>query len=110
MVKLMVLFRASARLAEYDERYNDFLMKLEALPGIRRKAVDVVYSGPGGVTPYRAVIEVLFDDRAALEAALTSQEGVEAGQLLLDFAGPDAVILFADAMEESFEDESADRA
>jgi hypothetical protein len=106
----MVLFRASARAAERDERYNDFLMKLETLPGIRRKAVNVVYSGPGGVTPYRVVVEALFDDRAALEAALTSQEGVEAGQLLLDFAGPDAEILFANAMEESFGDGGANQA
>jgi uncharacterized protein (TIGR02118 family) len=101
MVKLIILFRAGARPAEYDERYNDFLLKLEALPGIRRKAVSIAYSGPGGV-PFRTMVEVFFDSRPALEAALTSPPGVEAGYLLHDFAGPDAVIFFADVMEEAF--------
>lgn len=102
MVKAIILFRQGSRPAIYDQRYNDFLMKLEALPGLRRKSVCNVYSGPGGSTPYRAIVEVFFDDRPSLEAALTSPPGVEAGRLLRDFAATDAVILYADAMEESF--------
>ncbi len=101
MVKLIVLFRQGIRPVEYDERYNDFLMSLEALPGIRRKAVNQVYAGPGGMAPYRMVIEAYFDDREALQTALTSEPGVRAGNLLLSFAGPDAVTLFAEVMEEA---------
>ncbi len=107
MVKLLVLFRAGAHSPQYDEGYNDFLMKLERLPGLRRKAVSTVYAGPGGRMPFGAVVEACFESRAALEAALTSPAGVEAGQALLSFAGPDAVILFADVMEESFDSDDA---
>ncbi|HEC24109.1 MAG TPA: EthD family reductase [Chloroflexi bacterium] len=103
MVKLIVLLRTGARPPQYEEGYNHFLMLLEKLPGIRKKAVNSVYSGPGGLMPYRTVIEVYFDDRAALEAALTSEAGVEAGNALFNFAGPDAITLFADVMEEAFD-------
>jgi uncharacterized protein (TIGR02118 family) len=100
MVKLIILFRAGLRSTEHAEQYNNFLMSLEALPGVRRKSVSNVYSAPGGLVPFRDVIELYFDTRAALEQALTSQPGMKAGNLLLDFAGPDAVTLFAEVMEE----------
>lgn len=102
MVKAIILFRTGMRSPEYDERYNQFLMSLEALPGLRKKAVNNVYSGPGGIVPYRVVVEIYFENRSDLEAALTSPQGVQSGQLLLAFAGPDAITLFADVMEESY--------
>lgn len=106
MVKAIILFRAGARSPAQDERYNDFLMSLERLPGLRKKTVNTVYAGPGGQAPYRAAIEVYFDDRDALAEALTSPQGVESGNMLLNFAGPDAIILFADVMEEVFDNSS----
>lgn len=107
MVKLIVLFRAGKHAPDYEERYNNFLMLLEKLPGIRKKVVSNVYSGPGGLVPFRDVIEVLFDDRAALEKALSSPIGIKSGEALLAFAGPDAVTLFAETMEEVFETDSS---
>ncbi len=102
MVKVIILFRTGAR-TPMDERYNDFLMALEALPGLRRKAVNHVFGSSDGLAPYRTVVEASFDDRAAMEEALTSPAGIQSGQLLRDFAGPDAVTLFADVMEEDFD-------
>ena len=95
--KLIVLFR---RGLDRSEAYNRFLMLLETLPGIRRKAVSTVFAGPGGMIPYQTVVEVYFDDREALLGALASPQGVEAGQELIASFGPDAVILYADSMEE----------
>ncbi len=106
MVKAIILFRSGTQTLEYGERYNNFLMSLETLPGLRKKAVNTVYAGPGGLAPYRAVIEIYFDDRPSLEAALTSPEGVRSGHMLLDFAGPDAITLFADVMEEAYDTQS----
>jgi uncharacterized protein (TIGR02118 family) len=77
-------------------------MLLEKLPGLRKKGVNHVYSAPGGLAHFGASIEIYFDDRAALEAALISPQGIASGQLLLDFAGPNAITLFADVMEEDF--------
>jgi hypothetical protein len=102
MVKVIILLRFNSGTSGNEEGYNQFLMMLEALPGLRKKAVNSVYSGRSGLSLYRTVIELTFADRAALEAALTAEPGVEAGNALLRLAGPDAVILFADVMEEDF--------
>lgn len=102
MVKLIILLRQGVRSSAHADSYNDFLMKLEALPGLRRKAVSSIYGASSGLSPYETIIEAAFDDHAALEAALTSPSGVEAGKTLLAFAAPDALILFADALEQSY--------
>src|SRR5574341_1009071 len=103
MVKAIILFRQMGKQSPvFDADYNDFLMKMEALPGLRRKSVSTVYAAPGGMIPFGAVVEVTFDDHAALQAALTSPPGVEAGNLLNTLAGPDAMILYADVLEESY--------
>jgi uncharacterized protein (TIGR02118 family) len=103
MVKLVVLLRQTdTRAASYEQQYNDFLIKLDRLPGMRRKAVCHVYAGPGGFMPFHGVVEAFFDNPAVLQSALTSPAGVEAGQALLAFAGADAITLFADVMEESY--------
>jgi hypothetical protein len=100
MVKVIILLRGGA---DADARYNDFLMKLEAMPGVRRKTVSTVYGARDGKIPYTAVVEVTFESRAALEAGLTSEAGIAAGRLLAAFAGPDALVLYADTLEEAFD-------
>ncbi len=106
MVKVIVLLRepnTSVNPAEYSQHYNEFLMALDHLPLLRRKAVCDVYAGPGGFTAYNAVVELFFNTREDLQAALTSPEGVEAGQVLLKFAGSEAVTLFANVLEEAYD-------
>lgn len=101
MVKMTILLRAGVMISA-GEAYNDFLMKLEALPGLRRKAVSDVYGSMSGPAPYTTLIEATFDSREALERALTSEPGVEAGHALLRFAGRDAVVLYASTLEEAY--------
>lgn len=103
--KLIILFR---RGLDRHEAYNRFLMLLETLPGTRRKSVSTVFAGPGGLLPFQTVVEVYFDDRQALLAALASPQGMETGQELIASFGPDAVILYADAMEEDAAAPAAD--
>jgi hypothetical protein len=101
MVKLVILIPSGVVYSPaYVENYNDFLMNLEILPGAKRKAVNAVFGGPGG-KKYSSVIEIDFEDRPAIEAALTSPIGVEAGNQLLEFAGPNVVILFVNVSEEA---------
>lgn len=102
MVKVIVLLRGGGGRAVYDEQYNQFLVLLDTLPGLRRKSVSTVFGGPGGATPYQACVEAFFDDNEALRAALTSPPGIEAGRLLLAFAGDEAITLFAEVQEEDF--------
>lgn len=100
MVKVVILLRAG--LSTTSESYNDFLMKLDALPGLRRKAVSDVFGSMSPSTPYTTIIEAVFDSRQAMEQALTSPEGAAAGRALQRFAGPDAVTLYAHSLEESY--------
>ena len=103
MVKLIVLLRQTdIHNPEYETGYNDFLIKLDSLPGMLRKAVCSVYAGPGGPAPYHSVVEVFFADPPSMQAALTSPPGVEAGHALNAFAGADAITLFAEVLEESY--------
>jgi hypothetical protein len=103
MVKLVILLPHGVEYTPaYVENYNDFLMNLEKLPGAQRKAVNEVFGGPGG-KKYSSVIEVDFEDRQAIKAALTSPLGVETGKQLLGFAGPNVVILFVDVLEEAID-------
>ena len=103
MVKLIILFRSGVYPAEFDQHYNQFLMMLDELPDIRKKTVNQVYAGPGGTPAFSSVIELFFDDREALQAALLSEEGKISGVFLKNFAAHDSVTLFADALEESYE-------
>jgi uncharacterized protein (TIGR02118 family) len=103
MVKLIVLFRQTdIQKPDYDQGYNNFLIKVDHLPGMLRKAVSHIYAGPGGFVPYHAVVEAYFENPAALQAALTSPPGVEAGNALTAFAGADAITLFAEVLEENY--------
>ena len=103
MVKLQILFRTGQRSESYYDSYNHFLIKLDQLPGLRRKSVSSVYGALGGKIPFDTIVEAYFDDQPALEAALTSEAGAEAGRLLIQFAGPDALALYADVLEESYD-------
>ncbi|NDJ53380.1 MAG: hypothetical protein GYB68_09890 [Chloroflexi bacterium] len=102
MVKLVILLSPlDTEQVNPNVSYNDMLMQLEAIPTVRRKAVSTTWGGPAGI-PFDAIIELYFDHRLALEEALTTPEGTRAGQTVLAFA-PNAVIFFADVMEESFD-------
>ncbi|GAB4472527.1 MAG: hypothetical protein Kow00124_10660 [Anaerolineae bacterium] len=109
MVKLIILLKPPSEYTDaYAEGYNNFLIALDALPGLRRKSVGHVFGGLAGHMPYSLVIEAYFDSRAALEQALLSPAGVTAGQSLLRLTGPNALALYADVLEEYYEPEPPD--
>lgn len=85
------------------DEYNKFLMDLERLPGVRRKSVSTVFGALKGRVPYTTIVEVVFDNREAMEAALMSEAGQEAGQNLINFGGSGAYTLYMDVMEENYE-------
>jgi uncharacterized protein (TIGR02118 family) len=100
MVKLIILFKRPADEAVFEARYNQNLALMEKLPGIRRRQACVVLGSPAGKSPYFRVLELCFDDFAALDKALISEEGRAAGIDLMHFAGHDAELIFAEAAEE----------
>jgi uncharacterized protein (TIGR02118 family) len=99
MVKMMILFRRSDA-PDFEERYNRNLALLEGMPGIKRREASLVTGTPEGVPPFYRILELYFEDRAALERALLSPEGQAAGRDLMDYARHDAIVLYADVYEE----------
>jgi uncharacterized protein (TIGR02118 family) len=101
MVKLVILLRVPTGAPDFEARYNETLTLLEKLPGVRRKSVGGVWGSPGGPPPFATMIELWFDDRGALETALLSPAGQQAGRDLFDFAG-NPMVLYVDTSEEGY--------
>jgi uncharacterized protein (TIGR02118 family) len=101
MVKFMILFLKPADPARFEERYNNFLALVERMPAIRRRQVVHVLGSPLGETPMFRVLEVYFDDYAAMDASLRSPAGQEAGKELNLLPREEFSMLFAEVYEEA---------
>ncbi len=102
MHKLMILFRRSADTLDVETRWsNEFVMRAEAMPGLRRVSVSRVVGGPAGDVDLHMVHEFYFDDLSALQQALSSPEGQVAGKALMSFAAENVTLCFAEHMEEA---------
>lgn len=102
MHKLMVLFKSSEDSVALETQWsNEFVARAEKMPGLRRVSVSRVVGGPGGAIDLHLAHEFYFDDLAALQAALASEQGQEAGKALMSFAGEYVSIYFAQHLEEA---------
>jgi uncharacterized protein (TIGR02118 family) len=100
MVKLIILYKHPIDENTFEEGYNRNLALLEKLPGIVRRQANMVTGGPTGISPYYRILELYFEDFAALDSAMTSPEGVQAGRDLVAYAGKLAELLFVDVFED----------
>jgi uncharacterized protein (TIGR02118 family) len=99
--KLVILFKQPPDPAEFERRWSEeFVPLAERLPGLERVVVSHTHGGPAGPVEIYLIHELHFDNQAALTAALSSPEGVAAGQCLLHLAGRLATLLFAEHMED----------
>jgi uncharacterized protein (TIGR02118 family) len=99
MHKLIILFGQPGDTLAFLTGWQAFLQMAEQMPGLRRETVslieEVVY---GGNKPFK-IHEFHFDDRAALDAALASDAGQQAGQWLHQFTGGNFSLLIAPHQE-----------
>ena len=100
MVKLTVLYRTPAKAADFEDWYVNNLILMEKLPGIIRRQANVVLGSPGGKSPYLRILELYFDTFEALDRALISPEGRNAGVDLVKFMGKDVEMIFSEVFEE----------
>jgi len=100
MVKLVLLFKQPDDENAFEEGYVDNLALLERLPGIIRRQANMVLGSPYGKSPYYRILELYFNDFDALDAAMTSPEGREAGQDLVRYAGDSVELIFVDVNED----------
>ncbi len=101
MVKFVILFRNPVDLAAFEDSYNAFLAFVEDMPSITRRQVATVLGSVTGESPYYRVLEIYFDDEAALRDALTSRLGQAAGAQLYTFPPGSFETLFAEVYEEA---------
>ncbi len=100
MVKVITLYRAPADAAAFERWYVQHLARIERIPYLRRLEVSRIWGTPLGASPFHLMVEMYFDDRAAMEAALRSPEAAEASADLSRFMAGQVLVMFADAFEE----------
>lgn len=100
MVKLVILYKKPSDEAAFEAGYADNLALLERLPGVLRRQANVVLGSPRGASPYYRILEFYFESFEALDAALTSKQGAEAGRDLMRYAGDLVELIFADVFED----------
>ena len=87
MAKLIVLYRLPRNPAEFDRYYAQVHTPLvKNIPGLRRFEVTRLTGAPSGASDLYLIAELYFDNAAAREAALTSNEGKAAEADLPKFA------------------------
>jgi len=102
MSKLMLLFRRPADVVDFETRWSqEFVPKIEKVPGLRRVAVTRVTGGATGPVDLHLVHEFFFDNPQAVRHAMTSPEGQAAGRSLMSFAADHVTLCVAEHLEES---------
>jgi uncharacterized protein (TIGR02118 family) len=89
-VKLTVVYGKPDDGETFDKHYHEVHMPIvDRWPGVERVEVAKVSGGPGGSpAPYHLITEIYFADEGALNAALSSDAGKEAGKDFMGIAPP----------------------
>jgi len=99
--KLIILFQQPPDPAEFERRWSEeFVPLAEQLPGLKRVVVSHTHGGPAGPVDIYLVQELHFATQSDLSEALSSPQGVAAGQCLVHLAGRLTTLLFAEHMED----------
>ncbi len=102
MIKLIALYKQPTDVNAFEEHYANVHIRLvERIPGLRKTEWTRMLAAPDGAAPYYMMYEMYFDNMAAYEAAMKSDENKAAAKDLMSFAGGLITLLLA----ESYEDE-----
>jgi uncharacterized protein (TIGR02118 family) len=99
--KFMIVFKHPNDSDRFENTCNDLLALIERIPDVRRRQVIHVVGSPQGASPYYRILEVYFDSSDALQTALLSTQGQEAGGELQKFPANSFEMVFAEVYEES---------
>ncbi len=100
MVKVITLYRAPVDPEAFERWYVQHLARIERIPYLRRLEVSRIWGTPAGASPFHLMVEMYFENRTALEAALRSPEAAEASADLAQAMAGQVLVMFADAFEE----------
>jgi uncharacterized protein (TIGR02118 family) len=96
-VRLIALYNQPEDPAAFDAHYRDVHGPMvRRYPGLRDLSLTRTDGVAGRQPPFYLVAEMVFDSRADLDAALASEQGIESGRDLRNFAGAGVTLLVAD--------------
>ena len=96
MVKLVVLYKKPTNVEAFEKHYREIHAPLaKKMPGLRRLEVSHFTGSPGGEPRYYMMAELYFDNKEAMKAGLSSEEGKAAAKDLMSFAGDLIHMMFA---------------
>ena len=99
MVKLVAIYKKPENIETFDQHYQEIHAPLASkMPGLRKLEVNKIYGTPAGECPFYLIAEMYFDNKQALQEALTSPEGKAAGKDLMGFAGKVVSMHFAEVV------------
>ncbi len=102
MVKFVILFHKPDDLETFETGYNDFLAAVEKMPSIQRRQVNTIIGYPMREENYYRALEVYFDSYEAMDQALKSDDGQQAGlELMRGFEQDTFEMYFAEMFEEA---------
>ena len=104
MRKLIIIFGQPRDLLEFATGWQAFLQMAEQMPGLRRESVSLIEQVIYGENKPFKIHEFYFDDRAALDAALASEAGQQAGEWLHQFTSGNFSLLIAPHQEAAAKD------
>ena len=101
-VKLTVVYGTPEDPDAFDRHYFDVHMPIVGRwPGVERIEVAKVTGGPGGSSsPYHLLTEIYFADTDALNAALGSDAGREAGKDFMQIAPPGSFMTVSELLDQ----------
>ena len=101
MYKFMIIFRQSEDVDQFEGQYNEFLSRVEKMPGVVRRQVADVIGSPTGQSPYYRILEVYYNNRREMELSLATPIGQDAGRRLQLFPPGTVEMVFANVYEEA---------
>lgn len=101
MAKLIALYKHPEDTAKFDAYYYGHHVPLaKTIPGLRRYEVSTgPVATPQGISQFHLMAELTFDSFAAIQAALTSPQGMAIGNDLANFAGAGVELLVFESKE-----------
>lgn len=100
MVKLIALYKVPANVAEFNDHYfNTHVPLAMKMPGLKKVEVSHITGSPMGKAEYHLMAELYFDNKEALDAAMSSPEGKASAKNLMGFAKEVVYMMFADVEE-----------
>lgn len=103
MQKLIILINVPVDDPRFEDGWPEFLKNAESMPGLLRESTSRVSHIIYGDTNCTMVHELFFASMANLQAAMQSDSGRKAGEILQRITGSRFTLMFADHHEDSAE-------